>query len=1059
MAEPPEHQSSDCFEYFSVDYKQQNTDLIEIVKLLANKPFQLADQFIQVGHNYQEINVSGQAQYTGGDMNSNKSNNIALLLKHFFKEDPSKKSRNILKKLLKAFATEINIRLRDNLQQNALQVHQYLELPMAEQTDAVGRPQHRRIDLPPQMRAIAVFDRPDVTGRLLVLGEPGSGKTTTLVRLAQDLIERAQTNPDFPVPLIFELSSWKDDRLSLEQWMMDQLENLYSIRDRHLSMQWIERGLILPLLDGLDELGLVHQRLAIAKINAFLKQDVGRQMVVCCRSREYEEGQVRLTKLNGAYCLQPPPPEEIYRYLQQLGKLDLWEVLQTNESMGELAMIPLLLNVMVDVYQAEVITTQEQLFETYIDKKLEEIDVRRGKRYPYTSKQTRRWLTFLAQQLDANSQTEFLIENMQPNWLLNEHQKNWYQLIVWLIGGLSGWLIGRLGGGLISDQIYWLMGGLFFGFFFAILGGQIFGSSEEINPQQSLDLSLKKIKKAVGAMISGLFIGLYIGLRFGHISWVIFVSIVWVIINLNADIKAKEIPNQGIKLSLEKSLLISVIATPFFFLVPYLTTLVMGDFHREPFTFSIAMGIMVGLMTGGLPCIQHFALRLVLYKNGLSPWNYARFLRSAAQQRLIQQVGGRYRFIHDALRQQFVRSRAVSQQESIKLLASLVGAERVRRSPVFADQLCAWLGDLPLGLQLVGSYLAQDPDLSLEEMLDRLRDKSLEEEAVEPDEQQLQQTLSAQARRGLKAAFELSWQELDETAKLVAPVLSLFAPKPDLWTWDLVEKIFVQQPDDNRGWIKRVLQSLTSLFGKSSESLGRYGYATLPRSQIRLVKQQLCKRHLVERVDKGYYAIHPLIREFLRGKLEGCERMQELKRRFAKVFVEIAKQISTNATIKQIKEVPMVIPRKKVPMVIPHLKTVAENLVDALGDEDLIWPFLGLGRFYEAQSKPYLAKPWREKCVTIVKARLGLEHPDTALSLNNLASNDLASNYYMEGRFSEVEPLYLEALEISNRLLGTTHPQTAAIRRNLKILRGLKSWHSLRKSLCGFLMKLMWWRK
>lgn len=51
---------------------------------------------------------------------------------------------------------------------------------------------------------------------------------------------------------------------------------------------------------------------------------------------------------------------------------------------------------------------------------------------------------------------------------------------------------------------------------------------------------------------------------------------------------------------------------------------------------------------------------------------------------------------------------------------------------------------------------------------------------------------------------------------------------------------------------------------------------------------------------------------------------------------------------------------------------------------------------------------------------LGTEHPETAASLNNLASNLAA-----QGRANEAEPLYRQALETSQRVLGPEHPATA----------------------------------
>ncbi|MEL7226151.1 MAG: hypothetical protein AAGL17_15220, partial [Cyanobacteria bacterium J06576_12] len=42
-------------------------------------------------------------------------------------------------------------------------------------------------------------------------------------------------------------------------------------------------------------------------------------------------------------------------------------------------------------------------------------------------------------------------------------------------------------------------------------------------------------------------------------------------------------------------------------------------------------------------------------KSGDMPWNYAQFLEQATQYRFIQRTGGRYRFVHDLLRQHFTQ--------------------------------------------------------------------------------------------------------------------------------------------------------------------------------------------------------------------------------------------------------------------------------------------------------------------------------------------------------------------------------------------------------------------
>jgi hypothetical protein len=56
---------------------------------------------------------------------------------------------------------------------------------------------------------------------------------------------------------------------------------------------------------------------------------------------------------------------------------------------------------------------------------------------------------------------------------------------------------------------------------------------------------------------------------------------------------------------------------------------------------------------GGLACIEHVLLRLLLYRGGRMPWNYVEFLNYAAEQGLLQKVGGGYLFPHHLLQEYF----------------------------------------------------------------------------------------------------------------------------------------------------------------------------------------------------------------------------------------------------------------------------------------------------------------------------------------------------------------------------------------------------------------------
>ncbi|WP_089092380.1 tetratricopeptide repeat protein, partial [Nodularia sp. NIES-3585] len=300
---------------------------------------------------------------------------------------------------------------------------------------------------------------------------------------------------------------------------------------------------------------------------------------------------------------------------------------------------------------------------------------------------------------------------------------------------------------------------------------------------------------------------------------------------------------------------------------------------------------------------------------------------------------------------------------ALELLRSLLGEtpERIERELDVANQLCAWLGYLPLGLELVGRYLARKPDLSLSEMMQRLEKKRLEQAAlVKPD-------VDMTAQLGVKAAFELSWQELTEDDQQLGCLISLFAAAPI--PWKLVEQCLPEEDEEDLEEIR---------------------------------DDKLLYLHLLQRKGEGIYQLHPLLREFFQSKLTGLEQVEEFKLSVSQVMVTVAKKIPQTPTLEEI---------NAVSLAIPHLAEVANHLIQYVSDEDLIWPFLGLSRFYEGQGLYTLAEPWNQQCLSTVQNRLGENHPSVATSLNNLAGL-----YDSQGRYDQAEPLLLQALELDKRL-------------------------------------------
>jgi tetratricopeptide (TPR) repeat protein len=88
-----------------------------------------------------------------------------------------------------------------------------------------------------------------------------------------------------------------------------------------------------------------------------------------------------------------------------------------------------------------------------------------------------------------------------------------------------------------------------------------------------------------------------------------------------------------------------------------------------------------------------------------------------------------------------------------------------------------------------------------------------------------------------------------------------------------------------------------------------------------------------------------------------------------------------------------------------------------------------LARHYYFQGKYSEAEPLFLQALELKKRLLGEAHPDVADSLSNLAQL-----YYSQGRYSEAEPLIFQSLDLIKRLLGETHPDVAVSLNNLALL-------------------------
>ena len=154
-------------------------------------------------------------------------------------------------------------------------MHTSLEKPVE-----YGDGPEKRIELVPvpDLRAAVSQYR-----RLVVLGEPGSGKTTILRRLVYDYALAAQKDPEAPIPFFVPLNRYTGPEPALDYAATCAKEL------RPYLQTYLERGRAVLLLDGLNEMPRKKYKERVDRIQNLLDTAAASVVVVTCRKNDYNK--------------------------------------------------------------------------------------------------------------------------------------------------------------------------------------------------------------------------------------------------------------------------------------------------------------------------------------------------------------------------------------------------------------------------------------------------------------------------------------------------------------------------------------------------------------------------------------------------------------------------------------------------------------------------------------------------------------------------------------------------------------------------------------------------
>ncbi len=289
---------------------------------------------------------------------------------------------------------------------------------------------------------------------------------------------------------------------------------------------------------------------------------------------------------------------------------------------------------------------------------------------------------------------------------------------------------------------------------------------------------------------------------------------------------------------------------------------------------------------------------------------------------------------------------------------------------------------LPLALDQAGAYI-EETQCSLTDYLQLYQTHLLEERAKRKDAHP----------EPVATTWAISFKNVQEANPAAADLLRLCAfLAPD----DIPEAMFLKAPED----IGSDLQSLVGNLYK-----------------LNMAIRELLRYSLIRRDSTNHTIIvHRLVQAVQRYEMD-----EETRKQWAERAIKIVDEgfpyieMGTWPLCQQL---------------LPHALVCASFIKQW----DLAFPEAArllsqAGVYLVGRAQYQGAEPLFKQALTIRKEVLGLHHPDTATSLNNLAYL-----YQAQGKLAEAEPLYKQTLEILKQVLGPDHPTTRTIQSNYDYL-------------------------
>ncbi len=518
----------------------------------------------------------------------------------------------------------------------------------------------------------------EARGRLLILGEPGTGKTNLMLELARALVVQARDSAANPIPILFNLARWTigERNRTLAEWMKDDLRELYQLT-RADAETLINNDAIIPLFDGLDEVDEERRAACVEAINEYQGDRSLGRFAVSCRSEEYE----RLFKgkrtdatlrINAKMAIQVErlTPSDVEREVARPGFEHVRQVLNDDPELRRFVNTPLWLHVLylgalARPPSSDADDPRDRLYDHYVSHILRRNWILTRHRHTEPAKLLR-WLGWLATEMQTRHQAQFTLESLDLSWLSKPRSRRIHIAHRILFGSVIG-----------------LVGGLVGGWIFGVLVGTLAGLRLEGKVEAAERLHFDW-RRALSRWRFSLGYGAIFGLAFAWVHGPLGGLYLWLVAAIFEMLQGGfqprsggggSAPNRATQRSLRYALRVTL-AGGMIALCALVGARLAASNHLITSATQNAVataaawvafaGIILGGEKGGWFAIRHYAVRAVLSWKGVVPAAYVRFLNEAVERLFLIRRGGSYEFIHltfrDYMAAKYGADRGTSQQ-------------------------------------------------------------------------------------------------------------------------------------------------------------------------------------------------------------------------------------------------------------------------------------------------------------------------------------------------------------------------------------------------------------